>query len=138
MARLDMSGMDEVIEQMKNMHMLSSKVADEMLLAGAQVMKDSWKRTIASFGLIDTGDMLKSVGYPRQPKDINDVRTIDVYPQGKDRDGVRNAEKAFVLHYGRSNMGPTEFVDAAEQQAKKEADAAMEKIWDDFINNGGC
>jgi len=137
MARLDMSGMDEVIEQMKNMHMLSSKVADEMLLAGAQVMKDSWKRTIASFGLIDTGDMLKSVGYPRQPKDINDVRTIDVYPQGKDRDGVRNAEKAFVLHYGRSNMGPTEFVDAAEQQAKKEADAAMEKIWDDFINNGG-
>lgn len=137
MARLDMSGMDEVIEQMKNMQMLSSKVADEMLLAGAEVMKKSWQQTISRFGLIDTGDMLKSVGYPRKPKDINDARTIDIYPQGKDRDGVRNAEKAFILHYGRSNMDPTEFVDVAEQEAKTEADAAMEKIWNHFIENGG-
>lgn len=137
MARLDVSGMDEVVEQMKNMQMLSSKVADEMLLAGAEIMKKSWQQTISRFGLIDTGDMLKSVGYPRKPKDINDARTIDVYPQGKDRDGVRNAEKAFILHYGRSNMDPTEFVDVAEQEAKAEADAAMEKIWNHFIENGG-
>lgn len=137
MARLDMSGMDEVIEQMKNMQMLSSKVADKMLLAGAEVMKKSWQQTISRFGLIDTGDMLKSVGYPRKPKDVNDARTIDVYPQGKDRDGVRNAEKAFILHYGRSNMDPTEFVDFAEEQAEAECDAAMKRIWDNFIENGG-
>lgn len=137
MARLDMSGMDEVIQQMKNMQMLTSKIADEMLVAGAEVMEQSWKKTIARFGLIDTDDMRKSVGYTRKPKSINDVRSIDIYPQGKDRDGVRNAEKAFVLHYGRSNMDPTAFVDVAEQEAKAEADAAMEKIWDDFIENGG-
>lgn len=137
MARLDMSGMDEVIEQMKNMQMLSSEVADEMLLAGAEVMKKSWQKSISRFGLIDTGDMLKSVGYPRKPKNINDARTIDVYPQGKDRDGVRNAEKAFVLNYGRSNMDPTGFVDFAEEQAEAERDAAMKRIWDNFIENGG-
>ena len=137
MARLDMSGMDEVLKQMKDMQMLTGKVADEMLMAGAEVMKEAWKDTITRFELINNDDMRKSVGYPRQPKSINDVRTIDVYPQGKDRNGVRNAEKAFVLHYGRSNMDPTEFVDVAEQQGKAEADAVMEKIWDNFIENGG-
>ena len=137
MARLDMSGMDEVLKQMKDMQMLTGKVADEMLMAGAEVMKEAWKDTITRFELINNDDMRKSVGYPRQPKSINDVRTIDVYPQGKDRNGVRNAEKAFVLHYGRSTMDPTEFVDVAEQQGKAEADAVMEKIWDNFIENGG-
>ena len=136
MAKMRIEGMDEVIEDMIRVGQQTGPVADKMLLAGAEEVKKAWKRSIEKHGLINYSDMLKSVGYPRKPKTVNDVKTIDVYPQGKDRDGVRNAEKAFVLHYGRSNMDPTYFVDEANREGEEAAEKVMTEIWNDFIEKG--
>lgn len=136
MARMRVEGMDAVIEDMIRMGQQVGPVADKMLMAGAEVAKEAWKHSIQKHDLIDKHDMIKSVGFPRQPKTVNDVRSIDVYPQGKDRKGIRNAEKAFVLHYGRNNMDPTYFVDEAERESNEAAEKVMTDIWNDFIEKG--
>ena len=139
MARMETVGIDEIINQMIKMGQQTGEVADEMLKAGALEMKRSWVRTIDKFDFIDSKEMRKHVGYPRKPKTINDVRTIDVYPQGIDKKRktpIRNAAKAFYLHYGRENMDETHFVDIAEREAKPKSDAAMEARWKEFIEKG--
>ena len=133
---MKIDGLDETVEQMARMGQLTGTVADQMLLAGAAVMKKSWKDTITRHDFIDSHSMIDHVNFPKKPKTVLDVLTIDVYPQGKDDKGVRNAEKAFILHYGRSGMVASHFVDEAEQKAKAESEAAMVKIWDHFIQKG--
>lgn len=136
MAKMEVTGMNAVLQDMKRMGELAGPVADQMLLAGAAVMKRSWKQSIQKHNFIKTHSMIDHVDFPKKPKTVQDVRTIDVYPQGKDKNGTRNAEKAFILHYGRNNMDASHFVAEAETNAKDESDAAMEKIWNHFIEKG--
>lgn len=139
MAKLNVQGLDEVVEQMKNMGQLSGRVADEMLQAGGEVMTDAWKDAIRRHGHVRTGTMLTGVK-PTKVKNIGSGKELYVYPQGYDRNNrkkpTRNAEKAFVLHYGRSNMSGTHFVDAAEAEGGPKAADAMMGRWDEFIEKG--
>ena len=139
MARLEVTGLDEVTEQMKNMGQLSGKVADEMLIAASEEMVPAWKTAITRYGHVKTGTMRNSVK-PTKIKPRLGGKEMFVYPQGYDRTNrkkpVRNAEKAFVLHYGRKNMNGSHFVDAAETEGEPKAAAAMIKRWDEFIEKG--
>ena len=72
--------------------------------------------------------MAKSVGVKLTKK--NGMRCAEIYPLGKDSHGVRNAEKAFILHYGRSNMKGDHFVDNAERIAEQNAVPVMQEIWE--------
>lgn len=136
MAKLKIDGLDETVEQMARMGQLTGHVADEMLLAGAAEMKTAWQDAITLFDHVDTGDMRRKVGYNKKPKSVMDGKLLEIYPQGKDKQGTRNAEKAFVLHYGRSNMTGSHFVDKAETDGEPKAAAAMEARWDRFIEKG--
>lgn len=138
MARLDIDGMDETIAQMKRMNMLSTQVAKEMLENGNDRMADAWRQSIDLYNHVDSEEMRKHVGPAR-------IRTIfggvaqDVYPQGEHLRGnikTRNAEKAFVLHYGREGMDASHFVDHAMAKGKPLAEQAMEERWDRFIKQG--
>jgi hypothetical protein len=94
--------------------------------------------------------MYNSIGFGRAPRTVGDVRSIDIYPQGKDRKGVRNAEKASILHYGSQSKtsvakrskkkkypGPgipaTKWVDTADRISEEQAIPAMVKVWDDHL-----
>ena len=44
MARLDTTGLDEVIQDMERMGQMSGAIAEQMVDAAAQVIRDSWKR----------------------------------------------------------------------------------------------
>ena len=70
------------------------------------------------------------------PKTDGGVKYIDIYPQGKDRKGVRNAEKAFLLHYGTSKIKPTRWVDEAESRGEAYALPAMERVWNQYLETG--
>ena len=59
--------------------------------------------------------------------------TAEVYPQGKDRKGVRNAEKAFLLHYGWGQKNGDHFVDQIEREAEEPAVEAMEAVMDRYV-----
>lgn len=156
MARFEVTGLDDLIADMKRMHELSGDIADEMLLAGAEEVKGAWKETAEKFQFKETGDMIESIGYPIAPKTVGDVRRIDIYPQGKGSSGVRNAEKAFILHYGTQGStsanairkrkkvdkrkGPgipaTHWVDEADDISGPRVMEAMEEIWNKHIMEG--
>ncbi len=136
MARFDTSGLDELLAEMKQMGELVGETADKMLMAGAEEVKAAWESAIELEGLVDTGDMLKSIGYARKPRTAGDIKLIDIYPQGKDRKGVRNAEKAFVNHYGTSGekgVKATHFVDVADELAADFVMEAYERIWYEYL-----
>jgi len=136
MARFEVSGLEAVISDMTRMGQMTGTVADAMLMAGAAVITQHWVDSARAHGHVDTGDMIASIGFPRKPRSVNDARTLDVYPQGKDYKGTRNAEKAFILHYGSSSIKGSRWVEDAEAEAEQPAGEAMIGVWDEFIATG--
>ena len=137
MAQFSTDGIDSIAEEMAWMGEAAGEVADEMLLAGAEEVKRAWKETAERHGYRETGDMIESIRADKAPKsDANDVRRISVYPRGEDRKGVRNAEKAYVLHYGTSKIHGSHWVDEADQDAGPMVQDVFEKIWDRHLKGG--
>lgn len=134
MARFEItSDLNALFDEVARMGEASGEVADRMLTAAAEEVKRSWKATAESYKLRDTGAMIESIGYPRGVTTVGDVRCVDIYPQGKDAHGVRNAEKAFLLHYGWSSFPATHWIDAADEASADPVERAMLEIWDAFI-----
>ena len=137
MAQFSTDGIDQIAAEMAWMGEAAGEVADEMLLAGAEEVKRAWKETAERHGYRETGDMIESIRADKAPKsDANDVRRISVYPRGEDRKGVRNAEKAFLLHYGTSKIHGSHWVDEAAQDAGPMVQDVFEKIWDRHMKGG--
>ena len=136
MARFDMSGLDEVIRDMQRMGLQSGELATAMLQTGAEEVKKAWKRSAEEHELRDTGDMIDSIGFAREPQNIGGMLSIDIYPQGKDRKGVRNAEKAFVQHYGTSRIKATRWVDDADRYSEQTVAPAMQAVFDAYVATG--
>jgi hypothetical protein len=138
MARFDTSGIDDLIHDIENLN-LTPDEQNEILMDGAEQVKKAWKFAAAAHELKDTGDMINSIGYAGKPKDVGGVKSVDIYPQGKDRKGVRNAEKAFILHYGSSKIEATHFVDDADALCESEfsVQEAMEDKFDEICEKKG-
>lgn len=137
MARFETAGLDDVLRQMKELGELDGDIADKMLLDGAEQVRIAWKASAEKHKHRDTGDLIASIGYQRTPKTVGDVRTIDIYPQGKDRKGIRNMEKAFVLHYGTSRRPGSRWIDDADEAAGPMVQQAMEADWKDYLKERG-
>lgn len=136
MALFNGEGFDELLEDFKRHKDLLDEAAPEILQAGAAIITECWKDAIEKHGLIDTGDMINSVG-PSKATLTSSEKKIAVYPQGKDRKGVRNAEKAFINHYGASRRKATHFVDDAETNAEEPAIEAMAEAWYQKLDSEG-
>ena len=137
MAQFSTDGIDSIAAEMAWMGEAAGEVADEMLLAGAEEVKRAWKETAERHGYRETGDMIESIRADKAPKsDANDVRRINVYPRGEDRKGVRNAEKAFLLHYGTSRIRGSHWIEEAEQKALPTVQQVFEDIWDRHLKGG--
>lgn len=166
MAQFTTEGIDSIADEMAWLGEAAGETADEMLLAGAEEVKRAWQETAEAHGYHDSGDMIASIRADKAPKsDADGVRKIDVYPRGQDhkKKPVRNAEKAYVLHYGTSNdakakkrraarqkakgkanttgelshlrMG-THWVDEAEREALPRVQKVFEDIWDKHLKGG--
>ena len=127
-----MDGLDAMIRQLGSMGDDSEKVSKAMLTAAAEKTKTAWRNAIESHGLVDTGDMLESVGYRAPGRSMS----VEIYPQGTDRKGVRNATKAFVLHFGSSSIEGTRFVDDAYKGAEAQGIPAMEEVLGEVLDTG--
>lgn len=144
MAKFAVNGIDELAAELKQLGQLGNgELVSDMLEAGAEVVADEWRKGIQSTvkskedGGRGTGDMEKSVAPAKGIKKADGVSVKEIYPQGKDSKGVRNAEKAFILHYGKSGQAPTRFVDAAEEAAEDKAVSAMENVFNDYLEKEG-
>ena len=144
MAKFSVSGIDGLAADLQRLGQLdNSELVSDMLDAGAEVVAEEWKKGIANAvkskadGGRGTGDMVKSVAPTKGIKKNGDISSKEIYPQGKDRKGVRNAEKAFILHYGKSGQAPTRFVDAVEESAEDKAVSAMEDVFNNYLEKEG-
>lgn len=135
MARFDVSGLDETIEEMKRLGQMTGRTADAMLMAGAEEVRKAWRQSAEEHRHRDTGDMIASIGFQRTPKDVGSIRTIDIYPQGKDKRNIRNAEKAFILHYGTTKIRGSRWVDDADKISEQTVVPAMIRVWEQFLQN---
>lgn len=135
MARFDVSGLDETIEEMKRLGQMTGQTADAMLMAGAEEVRKAWRQSAEEHRHRDTGDMIASIGFARKPKEIGSIRTIDIYPQGKDKRNIRNAEKAFILHYGTTKIRGSRWIDDADKISEQTVVPAMIRVWEKFLQN---
>ena len=137
MASFKTSGdlIDDVAKKLKELgEDVSGQLGQEMLDEGAKIIEFNWIKSIKNHKHIDTGDMVNSVGVAKKTKT---KKFRDIYPQGKDSKGVRNAEKAFIAHYGKSGQLGTRFVDEAEANSAAECAAAMHRKLDEYIEKKG-
>jgi hypothetical protein len=133
MARFRTDGLDDLIERMAKLGETTGELADEMLFAGAEEVKRAWQFQAAMHGHKDTGDMIDSIDYPRKVRVIGDIKQVDIYPQGVDRKGVKNVEKAFFLHYGTSEIKGDHWVDDADDMAGPLVEVRLNNIFDDWL-----
>lgn len=135
MAKVTLSGLGELsndIEQLADA--ISGNLVDKMLDAGAEIAIADWKDGISAADHIDTGAMFGSVGVAKATKK---GKIREIYPQGKDNKGVRNAEKAFILHYGTITILGDRFVDKIEDKAEVDAFLKMQEIFDEELKSKG-
>jgi len=135
-ARFDMSGIDATVDEMRRLGEDVGPVADAMLLAGAAEVREAWRRAAEEAEHRLTGDMIASIGFPREPQDIGGMKAIDIYPQGRDEHGVRNAEKAFILHYGTSKLDGSRWIDLADMYCESTVVPAMTAVWAAYLETG--
>lgn len=140
--RIETTGIDEVIKQMGRMQQLTGETAEAMLKAGGNVFQREWITQAHRKKHVRKKDMVQSVGYSKA-KDKGRGLQVDIYPQGKDRKGVRNSVKAFVLHHGRKPLAngkdgitADEWVDDVVKNATDDSNTAMANVWGEFIATG--
>ena len=136
MARFETAGITDLIKEMERMGQASGEVAEAMVNAAVYVIRDAWVESAENHDLKNYGDMIDSIGFPAPVQNVGGIVYRDVYPQGKDRNGVRNAEKAFVLNYGRHNLEPTYWVDEADAAAGPKVQQRLEELWGEFLDTG--
>lgn len=95
MAKMRVSGAE--LELKEN---LSRGMIRRMVEAGGKVADDRMKAATRAHMHVRTGDMLEAIK-PTPYREWFGGGATEVYPQGDDRKGVRNATKAYVINYGR-------------------------------------
>ena len=137
MAKFDTSGLQDLVNDLRKLGGEDAdRAARAMTAAAAQEIADAWKESAEKHELRDTGAMIESIGFPDGVQNGGGVFMADVYPQGKDASGTRNAEKAFILHYGSSRLKPTYWVDEAVKAAEEPVQKRLQEIWDSFLQTG--
>lgn len=139
MAKLNVTGMEQTIKSLEQMGEHIGPVADAMLTAAGREVVKGWQYSAAKNKHFRTGALYDSIKMT-PPKTARGERVVIVTPAGIDkynrRKPVRNAEKGFVLNYGRDNMPGSHWVDEGDEMAEGPAVNAMETVFDDFIQTG--
>lgn len=139
MARFNVVGMDELAADLDREALRADRLVPAMLEAGAKVIVKAQKREadqMIKSGKIrffrnksrSTGAFMESIK-PTTVKGKGVAAHLDVYPQGKDEKGVRNAEKGFLAEYGTKSMPSYPWMSIANEKAMPEAVEKMQEIW---------
>lgn len=135
MARFETNGLAELILSTGEMSKIPDEVFLDMLESSAEILEAAQKKKGQVYGVHLTGDTLKSITHGKMKKQRNG-RSIDVYPQGLDRDGNRNGEVAFVNEYGvKGKQNPRPFIRDANEEATPRMVDAQEEKFDDWLKN---
>ena len=131
MAKFNVVGLDDIQERMLRREKATEEAVPEMLKAGGAVMQEAQKHELLSTFRSDrsTGDLAASIVVSKV-KEKDGGKMVEVYPDGVDRHGVRNATKGFVLQYGRKNMPARPWFTAANTKAADAVTDEMRRVWE--------
>ena len=133
--KMTVIGIDKLADDLKKMGEFENEdLIDKMLDAGAEKTVEEWKTEIEVQKLVKTGDMRDSVGVSKKTKKGS---KREIYPQGKDRKGSDNAQKAYILHYGKSTKKGTRFIDNINTKAEVTSYIAMQDVFNDYLKTKG-
>lgn len=139
MARFNTIGLDDIVKDLNREAVRAERLAPKMLEAGAKVIAKAQKRKaeemIRSGRLRLHGNDSRSTGAFLASIKATPIRGsgakahVDIYPQGKDEKGVRNAEKGFLAEYGTSHMPSYPWMKIACEESAPESIEKMQEIW---------
>jgi len=130
MAKLGLSGLNAVIEELNRRQERTGATAHKMVQAGAKVAAEYRKQEAEQRRIRRSGAMIKGIRPVGKVKNDMGMLKQPVYSQGKDENGTRNAEKEYLEHYGYKSRPGSHWIDAAETKGEKPAQEAMVKTWD--------
>lgn len=137
MAKLSVSGIDDLMLSLEEVASIPDDVAAAMLDAEAQVVEEAQIAEGMSMGVYDTGQTLRSIRRGKMKRGTDGTRMVYVTPQGENDRGERNATVAFVNEYGAPSrkIPPRPFIATANEKAADPAVAEAEKIYDEFLKS---
>lgn len=135
MADFRINDLDGLMLDLAAIAELPDEVAEEMLLAEAEIVEEAQIYTGMKMGVYRTGDTLSSITHGRMKRGKDGERAMYVYPRGVDADGNRNAEAAFVNEFGAPGRGiaPRPFISTANEESADAAVDAAAKVYDKFL-----
>lgn len=141
MARMELDGLDGLMDDLAALAALPDSVAEDILDAEAGVVVPAQQREIAQRwrGPYSQGISARCVKKGKVKKN-RDGHSISIYPQGTRKRGkksVRNGEIAFLNEYGAPGRGiaPRPAIAAANAKAEKQAVEAGEKVYHAYLDS---
>ena len=134
MATFKVHGITELTQEWQRAAQQSPALCKRMVEAGAEEATRILKRHIQIAGLVDTKKMIDNTKPTKIKEDVGGF-SCEVYPQGKDKKGVKNVEKAFVNNYGTTGrvrkVPATHFFERATEEMATAVPAVMERVFDE-------
>ncbi len=140
--RLSTDGLSKLIFDLRELEDVPKAVAEDILIAQADVIEDAQKKTAREMGVYRSGAVANSIKRGKIVK-TKDGHAIYVAPQGtvtrgkRKKQTVRLAEIAFVNEYGTHNQDGRPFIKTANERAAPEAVKAAEKIYNEYLTKKG-
>lgn len=123
---------DDVAKRFLRREKAAVKAVPEMVKAGGDVLakaqQETARRMFTKSGKRLTGDTADSIKRTKVQGDDTE-KYVEVFPQGKNRKGERNATVGFVQQYGRSNMPANPYMTVANEKAAGEVQDRMREVW---------
>lgn len=139
MARFSVNGFELVENQLGRM---GRPMLRRIVEAGAKAAEKRMAENTERHRHVRTGDMMGAIG-DNGIREYMGGASTEVYPQGDDREGERNATKAYVINYGRGkrpqtkrgkqNLTGDKFITGDESKAEEIVVQAMQAESDRLI-----
>lgn len=144
MAMIETNGLDELVLDMATIAALPGEVVDRMLMAGGDVIANGHRQEIDALGLVDGGQLKKSIQVLKKISRSADMRYVLVYPQGKHHTyharsgGERDAtsgDVGFVHEFGGHGNAAQGWMRNANEKHIEEAVEQEMSIYDQFLKS---
>lgn len=134
MARLSVEGLEELMQDLESVAEIPDGVAFEMLNNQADVVCLAHQKQIMADDMVDTGQLFASVGRDAVKREGAD-RHIEVYPKGRRKNGVRNAEVGFILEYGTPgrDIPARNWMQRANDSCADRTTEAARQVYDEYL-----
>ena len=136
MAKMTIKGIDELALKLSQLGSMSTKIAKDVVMAGAQPVADEIRKGLQANlqgSEHATGDLEESLGIA--PPDVDSRGNVNtkIGFDGYDKKGVANQLKARAIESGTSTQKKKPFVRTGVNRSKKKAIEEMNKKFDEEI-----